>query len=85
MSEKFPVLSFISGLLRFFGWIIAFGGGYLAVYEGIIEPSQPGHHFGGGDMMQIATHPLLTAAPTVHPLINAAHYALAQMRALVKG
>jgi len=36
------------------------------------------------DMMQIATHPLLTAAPTVHPLINAAHQAIAQMRAMVK-
>ena len=35
-------------------------------------------------MMQIATHPLLTAAPTVHPLINAAHQALAQMRAAIK-
>lgn len=33
------------------------------------------------DMMQIATHPLLTAAPTVHPLINAAHQALAKLRA----
>ena len=33
------------------------------------------------DMMQIATHPLLTSAPTVHPFINAAHQALAQMRA----
>ena len=33
------------------------------------------------DMMQIATHPLLTSAPTVHPLINAAHGALAKMRA----
>lgn len=32
------------------------------------------------DMMQIATHPLLTAAPTVHPLVNAAHTALAKMR-----
>ena len=32
------------------------------------------------DMMQIATHPLLTAAPTQHPLINAAHQALAKMR-----
>jgi len=31
------------------------------------------------DMMQIATHPLLTAAPTVHPLVNAAHRALATM------
>lgn len=33
------------------------------------------------DMMQIATHPLLTPAPTVHPFINAAHLALAKMRA----
>jgi NADPH-dependent 2,4-dienoyl-CoA reductase/sulfur reductase-like enzyme len=32
------------------------------------------------DMLQIATHPLLTAAPTVHPLINAAHQALAKLR-----
>ena len=32
------------------------------------------------DMMQIATHPLLTSSPTVHPFVNAAHQALAQMR-----
>jgi len=32
------------------------------------------------DMMQIATHPLLTPAPTVHPLVNAAHNALAKLR-----
>jgi NADPH-dependent 2,4-dienoyl-CoA reductase/sulfur reductase-like enzyme len=32
------------------------------------------------DMMQIATHPMLTSAPTVHPLINAAHQALAILR-----
>lgn len=32
------------------------------------------------DMLQIATHPLLGPAPTVHPLINAAHMALAKMR-----
>jgi pyruvate/2-oxoglutarate dehydrogenase complex dihydrolipoamide dehydrogenase (E3) component len=31
------------------------------------------------DMLQIATHPLLGPAPTVHPLINAAHMALAKM------
>jgi hypothetical protein len=36
------------------------------------------------DMMQIATHPLLTSAPTVHPLINAAHQALANLRATIK-
>ena len=33
------------------------------------------------DMMQIATHPMLTPAPTVHPIINAAHQALAKIRA----
>jgi NADPH-dependent 2,4-dienoyl-CoA reductase/sulfur reductase-like enzyme len=33
------------------------------------------------DMMQIATHPMLTPAPTVHPIINAAHQALAKLRA----
>ena len=33
------------------------------------------------DMMQIATHPMLTSAPTVHPIINAAHEALAKLRA----
>ncbi len=32
------------------------------------------------DMMQIATHPMLTSAPTVHPLINAAHKALGKFR-----
>ena len=32
------------------------------------------------DMMQIATHPLLTSAPTVHPLIIAAHQVLAKFR-----
>ena len=31
------------------------------------------------DMLQIATHPLLGPAPTVHPLINAAHAALAKL------
>ncbi|MCB2224135.1 MAG: FAD-dependent oxidoreductase [Actinobacteria bacterium] len=31
------------------------------------------------DMLQIATHPLLTPAPTVHPLINAAHMTIADM------
>ena len=32
-------------------------------------------------MMQIATHPKLTSAPTVHPFINAAHQALGKLRA----
>jgi len=36
------------------------------------------------DMMQIATHPLLTSSPTVYPLINAAQQALAKLRAGAK-
>ena len=32
------------------------------------------------DMMQIATHPLLTPSPMVHPLVAAAHLALAKLR-----
>ena len=37
------------------------------------------------DMLQIATHPLLTSSPTVHPLINAAHQALAKLRVTNRG
>ena len=37
------------------------------------------------EMLQIATYPLLTSAPTVHPVINAAHQALAKLRATVEG
>ena len=33
------------------------------------------------DMMQIATHLLLTSAPAVHPIINAARGALSKLRA----
>ena len=33
------------------------------------------------DMMQIATHPMLTPAPTMLPIINAAHQDLAKLRA----
>ena len=36
------------------------------------------------DMMQVATHPLLTSAPTVHPLVNAAHLALAKLRSTAR-
>ena len=35
-------------------------------------------------MLQIATHPLLTSSPTVHPVINATHQALAKLRAFGK-
>jgi NADPH-dependent 2,4-dienoyl-CoA reductase/sulfur reductase-like enzyme len=37
------------------------------------------------ETMQIATHPLLSPAPTVHPLVKAAAHALAQFRAADAG
>ncbi len=37
------------------------------------------------DMMQVATHPLLTSAPTMPPLVNAAHLALAKLRLKDRG
>ena len=55
MNSKFPILSFISFILRIVGWIIALGGGYFIVYEGIIEPNQPGHTFGNADKIEIVT------------------------------
>ena len=35
-------------------------------------------------MLQIATHPLLTSAPTAQPLINSAHQALADLRVTIR-
>jgi len=36
------------------------------------------------EMMQVATHPLLTPAPTVHPIANASHKALTKIRKAYK-
>ncbi|MBW2569929.1 MAG: hypothetical protein JRE47_11340 [Deltaproteobacteria bacterium] len=55
MNDKFPVLSFLSILLRIGGWLLVIVGLYFAVYEGIIEPNQPGHRFDSGDQMQLIT------------------------------
>ncbi len=53
MNKKFPVLSVVSALLGAIGWVIVLCGAVFAVYEGLIEPSQPGHSFGGGDLVEI--------------------------------
>jgi hypothetical protein len=54
MTNKFPVLSGVQNLLRVAGWLVIIAGVLYAVYEGIIEPHQPGHAFGGGDVVEIA-------------------------------
>ena len=59
-----------------------------AIQLGRATPGRPGAGPAPGgitvrelDMLQIATHPLLTSAPTVHPLISASYQALAKLRA----
>jgi len=59
MNSKFPALLFVSVILKIVGWAIILPGLYFAVYEGIIEPHQPGHNFGSGDMIEIAAGSLL--------------------------
>ena len=60
MNEKFPVLSFISIVLKIVGWIVVIPGVYFALYQGIIEPNQPGHHFATGDFIELGMGCLLT-------------------------
>ncbi|MBM3163520.1 MAG: hypothetical protein FJZ79_09480 [Chlorobi bacterium] len=53
MSKKFPVLSFLSVLIRLFGVLLLLFGIYYGIYEGIIEPNLPHHHFAQGDAMEL--------------------------------
>ena len=55
MNQRFPLLSSISSLLRFLGVLLLLAGGFYAVYEGILEPNQPGRSFAGSDLLQIIT------------------------------
>ncbi len=45
-----------------------------------IRMHSEGAELKGFDMMQIATDRLLSSAPTVHPLINAAHQTLVKFQ-----
>lgn len=65
MNEKFPLLSTVSLVLRFVGVLILLVGLYLAVYEGIIEPLMPGHHYSSGDAMELGGGLLLTVISLV--------------------
>ena len=43
------------------GWIaVAIGAGYFIFYQAMVEPNQPGHHFGEGDRIELAIGFLLT-------------------------
>lgn len=45
MNTKFPVLSFVSSVLRFFGWSFAIVGLLYGGWNGVIEPNLPEHFF----------------------------------------
>jgi len=48
-SNPFPVLTFVSRLLRGLGWLVTVAGASYAVITGIIEPLLPQHQYGAGD------------------------------------
>jgi uncharacterized membrane protein len=52
MNTKFPVLSFLSFVLIGTGWLLLLLAFYFLIYEGLIEPNQPGHRFTNNDLMQ---------------------------------
>ena len=54
MHYRFPVLSFISIVLRYVGWLIVLIGLYFAVYAAIIESLQAGRRFGSEDSLELA-------------------------------
>lgn len=53
MNDKFKFLSGVRNLLAVAGWLVVIAGLALAVYGGIIEPSQVGHHFGTEDAIEL--------------------------------
>ncbi len=53
MNTRFPVLSFISSLLRLIGWMAVLIGAAYGGYQGIIEPNQPSHAFTPSDLMEL--------------------------------
>lgn len=54
MNEKFPILKSILSILKIFGYLLlVIGFVYLFLYEGVIEPSLPNHHFASTDMFQL--------------------------------
>ena len=59
MSEKYPTLSFVSAVMLLIGILVSLAGLYLAGYQGIIEPLQPGHRFADQDVVELGGGALL--------------------------
>lgn len=54
MNSRFPLLSFVSLVMRFVGWTLVLVGSYFGVWEGMIEPNLPNHRFTiPGDLEQL--------------------------------
>ena len=53
MNNKFPVLSFVSVVYRIFGFLLLIASLYYFLYEGIVEPRLPNHHFGETDLVEL--------------------------------
>ena len=53
MNKKFPVLSTVSSMMKFVGWLFVIIGIAYAGYEGIYEPNLPRHSFNPGDLIQL--------------------------------
>ncbi|MBI4822953.1 MAG: hypothetical protein HY805_01820 [Nitrospirae bacterium] len=43
----------MSDALKVMGFVIIATGLYFGVYDGLIEPNLPGHHFDSGDKMEL--------------------------------
>jgi len=52
-NTQFPFLFFLSGMMKFLGFILLVTGIYFGLYQGIIEPLLPKHGFSGGDAMEL--------------------------------
>ena len=54
MIDSFPVLTIVSKLLRFLGWLLIIVGlFYFVAWEAVIEPHLPQHSFGQEDLFQL--------------------------------
>lgn len=54
-NNRFPLLSFVSVLIRIVGALLCLGATFYGVKEGVLEPMEPRHHFGGEDMLQLTS------------------------------
>lgn len=53
IREPFPVLRILSAVARIAGFLGMLVGPLYGVYQGVIEPALPGHHFAESDGLQL--------------------------------